>query len=1042
MIIHSALSKILDKQGIITPRVPLWMNDISENDFESLKRELVIANEKGVLRSYKVEAAIVYAYWWQNIFDGNSPSKVRIAEYIGLDDEEDTLFETAKKGLREMCIPYLKTRRGSHPFRTLLSQGGLPMNFICNNRNNLGSYKRFLCGLVNELSHIQVDWNDAEFVTKLNCIQYLPNTFRENSIYAISLQIAHAIIEESEELLPYDTSNVALRELTSALQNERIRIKNSRNRKPFAFDWSFTVSESGNVDLYYRFDCGKLVSSNTLPELNIDKNYQFDVYVEQRYVGTYKRIKIETDEAGNAISAEYRSMSLDNKPVLWKGEAFIEVKVVCEEGDEQFISVPNCFPPSFDYPQVFDAESNFYKLRKNTSDSKSYVVCNSDWMSNCDDKTVTLNQDILFIVPVESEITLKNNKTGDVWQYKNNYQAYDVELTGIYIDWIQYSNFKLLPSVPVVIIYGDDGERIRKFDSYYRIKGGIEWKRITANSILPSGLLDIKIQPEGNYVPWINTFYSIPNLCYSKRDATANSAVVEWSCLWADIRPSQEEVGLMYEIVSKNSWNVRLERGGNKVPSICYYSLFKDNRTKTLVLGVATPFYGTMLLDDEDNIVGADDVISVSELQRYKILCNGRNNAKVEITYNSKRFDEKSKIIKVTVPLSSGITILTKFEDIVNRIFNLYGFNSFDRDSSVTLFVGGRVYKIRKFAYDSESVGECSIQLISSCEIEENQIDYDGSLWAYQVINDDADIVAPIQLNQTDKNLFSLPNTEEFKEYIVFSGECDIKRMIPRLFSVNGNVEHNPKEIFNDWVDKLTDDHALYGKYWPKVIDAFEVASKFRLPFGTFIQLKAAVSTPHLFSKFLVAIYSYMKKDILLSDIQRLEQEFAIAVHWLKYDDMESAFGEFESVPPAMFMNMCQGFVGFINELQKQTIDDSLADKFKVHLMSTPFNTPNVAKQILSPMFKEFCSRAHGFDQNGADMPTYPIMLNRQYYNVEGKRSYHYTMINSPIKVFEHLVGLSDSLWTDSDLSLRRTINFYRKYYMRTYCEIVLHLIN
>jgi len=1044
---HIALNSILASRGLTRPRVPLWTMSLSSDEFEKLKAELYSASVCGNLDLYPIESALAYSYWWRHVFNGGELSEERICTQLGLGTyASKDLFRSAKSALSLLNIKALTTRRGHHYFRTLLSQGGLPINLISGNKANFGRYKQFLCSLINELSRVHVDWNDADFIKDLNCVAYLPATFKNDSIYAISLQIAHAIIDDCEELLPYDTSNQSLKELTSSLKQERQRISNTRPRRNFAFEWSMHIDDGGLAELYYKLDCNKTLHFETGSWINSIKCYQFDIYVNQIYIGTYKKSSDERDSEDNIKHSEFRAVELNSKTIKWRDESFIEVRLVTDDGSDQTISVANCYPPNFEYPQVFDKSGNSYSLHKSREVKDCVVIFNEDWDGVEDHRKIDLQGNKLKISDVSGELILIRKNDGERWSFRNDYQSYEVVLSGLYVDWIEAANYKLLPKVPYVQAYNDHGERISTLKLFYRRKGSCDWARADINSKLPSGLIELKVEPQGYEVPWIETFYSIPDLSCAVKNATETSAQFEWHCSWAQVLPLNSE-GLSYSNIGSNSFRVISSKNSIKTPSLCSFIFFEHGRmsSKKLEISLASPFLGLMVIDDKDQRVANEDTISFFELQNYKLLHN-ISDATVSFTYLSAERIDGLKSIKIETPAKRGIISLGTFEEIIARIFALYGFNSFDRTSAVVMKVGNLKFYIRKFVFDSTTYDN-QICLSSDGSIQNESSSYQGKLLAYEIDNESSEIPSLIELQQVSDFCFKVANSDKKKSYIVFSDAYDVRRMIPKrhdiLDSESYSSAQSPKEIFADWVTKLNEDNPISGKYWPIVVDAFRTAANYRLPFSTFIQLNAAVSTSKLFAKLLVAIYLEMETDLFLADIQHLEQEYAIAVHWLRPDDIETAMHSLEELPESIASSIFDKFIHFFADLLTKTLDDNLANIY-MRKLNLGMRAPDAPKRIMAYDFSTYCSHAHGLDKDFRDMPSYAINLNGPgYYNVQGKRNYHYTMVNAPIRVYEHLVGLSQySLWEENDRYLRRTINFYRRYYTQTYCEILSYMLN
>lgn len=224
---HIALMKILDarNRSSITPNMPLWKLKLTEEEYTNLKETL--AQNICRLEDFGIEAALCYAEWWRRDYNGGIPSREDVAVGLGLPHYcWEQLYKAARQGLKSHGFAFIHSLKGNEYFRTLLNQGGLPVNYI-KNGTNLGGFSRFLLGLVEELSSINIDWDDnnLDLIKNFNCIAYLGKAFKNDNIYDVSLQIAHAIISEEDRWLPYDDADSSLSELTKSLKREYRRVK-------------------------------------------------------------------------------------------------------------------------------------------------------------------------------------------------------------------------------------------------------------------------------------------------------------------------------------------------------------------------------------------------------------------------------------------------------------------------------------------------------------------------------------------------------------------------------------------------------------------------------------------------------------------------------------------------------------------------------------------------------------------------------------------------------------------------------------------------
>lgn len=288
---HVVLMRILDARNrpSITPDMPLWKLKLTEEEYTNLKETLVQNAYR--LEDFGIEAALCYAEWWRRDYNGGIPSREDVAVGLGLPHYcWEQLYKAARHGLKSHGFAFIHSLKGNEYFRTLLNQGGLPVNYI-KNGTNLSGFSRFLIGLVEELSSINIDWDDnnIDLIKNFNCIAYLGKAFKNDNIYDVSLQIAHAIISEEDRWLPYDDTDSSLSELTKSLKREYRRVKSEHRTKPLSLSWKLRLTSSKTANLFVNLNIVKEISSKSIEGLNYQSCYTFDVFVSGILVGKYVR---------------------------------------------------------------------------------------------------------------------------------------------------------------------------------------------------------------------------------------------------------------------------------------------------------------------------------------------------------------------------------------------------------------------------------------------------------------------------------------------------------------------------------------------------------------------------------------------------------------------------------------------------------------------------------------------------------------------------------------------------------------------------------
>lgn len=124
-------------------------------------------------------------------------------------------------------------------------------------------------------------------------------------------------------------------------------------------------------------------------------------------------------------------------------------------------------------------------------------------------------------------------------------------------------------------------------------------------------------------------------------------------------------------------------------------------------------------------------------------------------------------------------------------------------------------------------------------------------------------------------------------DVILFSGPESSRRLVPKYYNLG--QEDYSLEIRREksstnikhWGEKLSKDDVFSGEYWMKTVKAFRIISEFNLPFTTYNAFKAISCDPKLLVNLILACWLNGASDILIQEIDRLEDELNVAVHWI-----------------------------------------------------------------------------------------------------------------------------------------------------------------
>lgn len=1050
---HTAYFNILKTRGMqgLQKNMPLWKFKLSEEEYEALKQTLRCHTSD--LARYGEEAALCYAEWWRRDYRGTIPSKEDVAMGIGLHRRlGDDLYMAARKALQKHGYVFLHSLKGTEYFRTLLNQGGLPVNYI-KNSGNIGNFSKFLKELVSELSSINLDWNDVDssIIQQFNCISYLGKAFRNENIYDVSMQIAHAIIVGEKELLPYDDTDASLAELTKSLETAYSIAKAQRKTRPLSLHWKFRTFGQGQGKLYVNMDVVKDISSDSIPDLNITTCYSFDVFVAGTLVGKYVRKDNVRDEEGNVLYAVYTRITVGmHSDILWTGEPVVEVKVRCDNDDRLFLTIAGCYPPNFYYPQVFQMlDDNLYSMSETANAENNVAIFSHEW-KNGKSLPITICDKELYYNAFTDELDLQNSETGEDVKLTNNFTPYTVEFSGNYISWVEKSNYKLLSTIPFIRVYDQEKNRVHNSTVKYRFRNDnyIKWRSLKSSCVFPCGLVDIRVElPDGHTVT--ETFYSIGKLKFISDNESVFSTNIICSC-GVDMLPKiNMQDGVDITQLGVNKWMVKRSKDSKFTPSLCEFSLYCAGNP-TLRLSIAIPFDGVTVTDIKGNIVPNGKIVSLANLTNFCVVSHGCYGKKrnIDVSYVSDKVEDYSLLKHLRSKVIDGLVSLADYNDLIVRMFNLYGANSFDRSSSVAMNIYGTEIFIRKFVLES-TIEDGKIRVIDSTEENTDDFLYDGEVYAFPVgdeLSSEDFFVIKLERLDNSENLFTFPDDFNQQEVVVFSGPEAKRRMIPKYYNREAydfdKQERAARSSSNtkDWCEALENEDVMMGKHWKNVCKAFDICSRYNLPFPTYNGLKPLGRNSKLLAKFVIAMWLNEYQDVLSQDIDRFEQEMVVAIHWIPAKIWEESIGELMATIPEALLHMMyvkmQSLVELLQELLNSTVSTDIAPAFAAFLVSgkidgwRAFNIADI---------KSYCAKIHGLSDTNKDLPIAKFVLNNAYYP-QGQRllpSYR-VMLETAMCAAENTCLQENCIdlfaWENREYA--RIVNFYRKYFKETYSDI------
>ncbi len=1064
--------KLLESRGLTAAPVPLWKMNVRDDEYVELAAVVQKAISEGKFANHGKEFALFYAESWRRKYDGGWISKDSVAAYAGIShDMAGTLFQYAKAALPSLHIPVIRQNNNLY-FRTLLLQGGLPMAYIKQKNQGFNKFKDFLKQMVRELSQLAVDWEDIDVVKSLNCIRYLPKSYHDENIYALSLQIVRAIVEERDDLLPYDTSTIELKDLTTMLKTERDRMRRQTITHPLTINWALKIEDGvdgGKGVFRYSLGSAKTIRSEMVNGLKPDECFQFDLFVSQSYVATYKKVRLESDEQ-EGRSAIYKRLNSDNKEFVWNGESVVEVKLLCDNGDELFPSVINNCAPNLSTPQLFQKKEGVYVQQQGYSSPECIVLHTPAWSANLSDsaKSILLNGESyrLTLCPSMDEnqfIVFTESQTGEVIELQNRTSKYSAIFEDVFLPWLEKANYALLAKHLCISVYDEQGMRVTaKPRILYREKGAQDWLDYSDRRTIKPGIVSIRVEfPDGSSDE--KRFYFIGDLGFETSEAKATSACVKCKSNWGNVKPIAQE-NVRYELEEKTyscvTWKVNRTPDTLKFPSTCSFEIVNPGNP-VLKISIPSPYNGLCLVKNEDELVRDGAVLSFNEFASYRILCAGDQPYSIRIGYKDVHGHEHP--INIYQNVKNGTTPLSNFEDSINRIFNVYGLNPFDQSAAVELAIGDKTYQMRHFTRASRLISSKNALGVHTSgfwgsnlrsALEDAFAKHDGNLFACR-LSGPTDEFSPevLQFERQECGHFVPPQDIDDGDYVVFSDAYDVHRVIPRRYRVVGGYLYDDsaqtsvaQDSIRAWAEVLEKQGVSDANSWGKISSYIEIAEKYRLPFRTFKAISAAASSPVLMTKLLFCLVEDDKLDALTSAILRIEQECAMAIHWNQPEIVSEQFQEAtKDCSPREQIKFFEELNAGLRNIMTMTLDADVAEMMTRFLCGNHSNKKN--DWLTNAEVNEFRSRAIGKNTGkdiNSDMPVQEFPLKREYYDKSIQMlPYQETLIRAPLYVYEYTQGWNDGLWESTPESIQRRmiINFYRMHYKYTYYTILAEML-
>ena len=928
---HEAYSKILHKRQIEKPILPLVEMELTEQEIEGLKKDIIEFEKVNHLETCGREIAMCFAYWFQHEYSGGIDTKraEEVAVFIGLKKEESTLIvDYGLNALKAWGVVISLSNKGKQrKVGTLLEQGGTPINYVLqlvknkeNNRQETPkqivkrrdddaeiskeerdtnqtriNYIGFLTSLLREAPNYSTNWDKAlknapDIIYQIEANDLIPNSLKTPFLCRQYITIIRGIVEDNKDLLK--TLDKNLKDLVEKLRE--IYYETNKEVKELALRWKLMILQ-GQIYQYY-----SLINYNLIdPEkYNFETNNcnSFELIVGDN------RFQYMKGKVNGKIVYRYRPQPTVNTDVYYDGkQPYVQAHILLG-GKLYPIKLKNDTPINFDIPQILKESSGYYIPSTIMSDLFNVVVFNDEWKyDGVNSETVLYNNEEFNLIRFSNDVKRNDikltNKDGESFMFEKTNTDYNIEIKGSDFEHFNSPKYILTQNGPTINVNDANGNNvINNCNIAYRIHQSYndKWKTKEEWGELPLGFIDVKIELP-DQIQKSFTFYEIGNLMPNYVKADGDTTIIEWNT--QDYQNSSvfiEETDSEYFQINKQTgnpikWTIVRKKGVAYRPS-CTFHLKANHVSPVIDIKVKTLFkanFITETIDGKQYELENGKVLSYDNLSNYSILVTNDNKEDVEmaISYisNNNVLETKSYVVKCDNTIHQLSDYRDAIDDLIKNRSHLYGLITTDRKLEIKIG-DNRTYYLSRYQYKID-IADQTVKLSphpnKPCH-----------LYAIPLIDPDDDCVqtdeiSPFELDQ-DNGQFILPNGKQRHKFLIYSSKQDHERAIPKLLDMTQDLDSCQRselkvKNIDAWANALIDEKCTErGGIWDRCSRYFILAKEQSIHFSAFNCINAVTSNDFLLAKFIVhMIIVDNGNSQIIRYLRCLEQEFIFSACWI-----------------------------------------------------------------------------------------------------------------------------------------------------------------
>ena len=988
---------------------------LTDLQYEELKQE--IKSNRSLNNLDPRDCALYYAFWWQKEYNGESPSSKMIFNSLGIYDriiDSDDFYKHAKVGAKQLRVKWIK-KQNTLFFRTLLLQGGLPINHI---KNNTGNYYRFLSRIL-ELKPESID----DFAFDRDITNILPTSSQNEIIYESCLEIVQAIWNDDSAFNSFFEQEEDIQKIIKQLKKQKSEIKPKERKNSIKGNWLLQKNEN-ILSITLNLKIPLVIERELFVALfegldidNISGKYYF--YVNETLV-----CEFASNMSGNFNTSWY------NSEIIWDGkEIFPEVFITDNTGKTFNNSTIISTVPSYRRPTLWSPVTEeiwFLEKGNKTKAEIGLLLFNDEFTTSSDILSFSLNNFKVNYLRFDQEVILHNNNQNLV--FKTGQPAFEYSIYCNRPKWILRSNICVTSGKPTIYIFNENGQSTLPSNLEYR-QNDEEWKSI--DFALPIGLLELKIShgdlSEQDFI------FNIGVLSMEVSNSSMDHAVLNFTQHQFSL--SFAEHSLYSSLVKQNrSVSLDLKDGRHHPKSIKCKFKIPDQR-RALIIEIVSPFCGLEIFNSDNSIVENNGNLLLSNLYGLRILNNTSSKVFVRM-FNSQK--EHIKIIRECQ--SKSIPVNTFLEDF-NKLFLLSDalspnseirFQLCTETSSDNLIIS-KDYIINRYSNSIKTEIEEGLVKISYHQESQN------NLYAIPL---DCDVslidVITINLNEDGKYLFENV-LEQTNNYIIFADILESNdKVLPLFLSVDvQNVETDDNDRLQriETFREILMQEEFNGENWQKFVTYFILAKSNDLPFSTFDILKTVTISQEIAAKAFFTLRQYLSdEEFLQKTLPDFENDLGFEFLWISKSNWEQALawtnGKFSN------FNDVGAFISNTVPSEK-FMQLSLNYFYNIPLMDDNFH---VLKRIQNLRMNLGVRVLNEIPQKCPKISD----INKNIIQVDKGNARVKILLKAPVAVAQSISDKSSDIWdnTPAGDSVRRNIKYSYELHPEWFADALLYSLN